>query len=315
MGVRISQMTSARKTAALSLAPIIAIALIFGIYLNLSLQPPQQSTQTSSTWQVVNTNVTVYGLAAGQPCGALRLPCATYPNQSISAQIVSYGGRQYYVSQFTLENDTIFTVFTIWYDNSTSYCTTPKLPWENACPVGSYISPSTAISCSKSYQNGTDVGVAFSLPQKSDATATLCVRFYYFNSTSPIVINASRQFTIYSPLLRNVTNGELFNLTSSFLVTPSIASFLIGGPQNENEGFEVNYTVQPIVPVPSGTYEIALWSGFYPQNVICGYGIYVYLQFGNLTNPIIGSSCHYVPAPNGNPGLVYTEVVGVTNST
>ncbi len=83
----------------------------------------------------------------------------------------------------------------------------------------------------------------------------------------------------------------------------------------ENEGFEVAYGIRSMGPVPSGTYEIALWSGFYPQDVICGYGIYVSLQVGNTTNPLVGSSCHYVPAPQDNQGLVYSEVIGVTNST
>jgi len=308
-------MTSVRKEGALSLVTILVIALVFGIYLNLSLQPSQQSSQTNTTWRVVNANVTVYGLAAGEPCGALRLPCATYSNKSIPAQLVSYAGNLYYVSQFHVENNTKTTTFTIWYDNSSSYCVTPKLPWANSCPPRSSVSPNTKFSCSTPYPNGTDVGVAFSLEQKSDAIATLCVRFYYFNSTSPLLINTSRQFTVYSPLPSNGSHGDLVNVSSSFSVIPSVSNFEIGGPQNENEGFEVNYTVQPIVPVPSGTYEIALWSGFYPQNVICGYGIYVYLQFGNLTNPIIGSSCHYVPGPSGNPGLVYTEVIGVSNST
>ena len=89
----------------------------------------------------------------------------------------------------------------------------------------------------------------------------------------------------------------------------------MGGPQSENEGAEVAYRIFSNASTPIGTYEIGFSSGLYPSDIICAYGIYITLQVGNTTNPIVESSCHYIPAPESNPGLVYTEFVGLTNSS
>ena len=173
------------------------------------------------------------------------------------------------------------------------------------------LEPTTAIiSCPNNYPNGTDVGVTVFLEHQPGSSASLCVRFYYYNSSAVETIDSLKQITIYSPSL-----GNLNNVSSMFSITASIPEIQIGGAQMENEGFEIAYGIRSVGPVPSGTYEVALWSGFYPQDVICGDGIYIYLQVGNVTNPIVGSSCHYVPAPQDNQGLVYSEVIGVTNST
>ena len=82
-----------------------------------------------------------------------------------------------------------------------------------------------------------------------------------------------------------------------------------------NEGLEVTDNISPTDSTQSGTYAIALSSGLYPKDVICAYGIYINLQVGNATNAVGDSNCHYVPDPTDNPGLIYSEIVGVTNST
>ena len=77
-------------------------------------------------------NVTVVGRAAGIPCGALRLPCPLYTNEStISALLIRYDGIYYYVSYIRVNN----IQYMIWYDNSTYYCVTPRVSWANACPT------------------------------------------------------------------------------------------------------------------------------------------------------------------------------------
>ena len=175
-------------------------------------------------------------------------------------------------------------------------------------------SSSTAFStsCSTSYFNGTDVVSTMFLNQNTGSSVNLCVRFYYYNSTSTDTILPLQRLTIYSVV---PSNGTLSNSNSLFSISATTSQFQIGGPQSENEGFAVNYTISAPSSTPIGTYEIGLSSGLYPNYVICGYGIYVNLQVGNSTNLTVGTSCHYVPAPMDNPGLVYTEIIGKTNST
>jgi hypothetical protein len=85
-----------------------------------------------SSVSIVNANVAVVGQAAGIPCGALRLPCPLYTNQStISAILIKYNGSYYYVSYIEV-NDIRYMV---WYDNSTYYCVTPRVEWANSCPT------------------------------------------------------------------------------------------------------------------------------------------------------------------------------------
>lgn len=172
---------------------------------------------------------------------------------------------------------------------------------------------STSIgSCSTNYSNGTMNGLSLYLATATGSTANLCVRYFYYNTTATATINTLDQLTIFAPVL---SNGTLKNVNSSFSISASVSQVQIGGPQLENEGTLVTYTVKSTNASSSGTYEIALSSGLYPQDVICAYGIYLSLQVGNTTNPVVVSSCHALPTPQDNPGLIYSEIVGATNST
>ena len=85
---------------------------------------------TTSNFTVVE-KLTVYGKVAGYPCAALKLPCPYPTNQtSIAADLTSFRGRYYYVSNITV-NDVVYTV---WFDNSTYYCVSPKFQNVNTCP-------------------------------------------------------------------------------------------------------------------------------------------------------------------------------------
>jgi hypothetical protein len=167
-------------------------------------------------------------------------------------------------------------------------------------------------SCSETFSNGTSTGEDLYLAQLSGSTAKLCVRYFYYNTTLPISLNSLRQLTIYAPVQ---SSGTLRNADSSFLVSADVSQVQIGGPQQENEGVLVSYTIKSIGSAPSGTYEIALSSILYPKDIACGDGIYMTFQVGNATNPVVGTSCHYDPTPQSNPGVVYSEIVGITNST
>lgn len=167
-------------------------------------------------------------------------------------------------------------------------------------------------SCAKTYSNGTS-GIKLYLSQSAGSSVSLCVRYFSYNPNGT-TIHTLDQLTIFVPVSNN-GSGSLRNDNSSFSISASTNEVQIGGPQLENEGYPVTYTINSTGRAPSGTYEIALSSGLYPDDVICAYGIYNTLQVGNVTNGIVTSSCHYIPSPQDNPGLVYSEVVGITNST
>ena len=97
-------------------------------------------------YEVINPYVTVRGQAAGLPCAALEFPCVTAANQSISAMLIRYNGTYYYLSYYgsfnkqsgteTIQDGVLTnTWYTIWYDNSTVYCVSPKVDSSIACPA------------------------------------------------------------------------------------------------------------------------------------------------------------------------------------
>jgi hypothetical protein len=74
------------------------------------------------------------------PCGALEFPCVTYSNQTLTATLIRYNGTYYHISYYgtfdklqsteTLSGGVLSnTRYTIWYDNSTVYCVSPKVEW------------------------------------------------------------------------------------------------------------------------------------------------------------------------------------------
>jgi len=113
----------------LAIAIVVAAVIVSASILLVFLAPYVGITNTQS-WEVVKPNVTVYGFAAGIPCGALRTSCITTKNQSIPATLIRYDGTYYYVSYFGVNT----TWYTVWYNNSTEYCVSPKVQWDIACP-------------------------------------------------------------------------------------------------------------------------------------------------------------------------------------
>lgn len=171
---------------------------------------------------------------------------------------------------------------------------------------------SSVISCSTTFSNYTVNSASLYLNPNSGSTANLCVKYFYYNTTAPITINTLDQLTVFAPVQ---SLGTLKNVNSSFSISASIPQIQIGGPQLKNEGTLVTYAIKSTGSAPSGTYEIGLSSGLYPKDIICGWGIYINLQVGNITNPTVVTFCHYVPTPENNSGLLYSEIVGITNST
>jgi hypothetical protein len=110
-------------------------------------------------------------------------------------------------------------------------------------------------------------------------------------------------------------SSNIRNVTSLFPISASVAQIQIGGPQNENEGYEVIYTIHSTGSVQSGTYELALDGAIYTSANVdaCGYGIYYELQVGGTTNPIVGTGCHVMVPPQDDPYVVYFEPFGNWN--
>ena len=89
------------------------------------------SVSSSTSEYTVIENLAVYGLPSGIPCSALRLPCPLPTNQSsIPASLVGFDGKYYYISNITANS----VMYTVWYDNSTYYCVSPKFQGVNTCP-------------------------------------------------------------------------------------------------------------------------------------------------------------------------------------
>ena len=99
------------------------------------------TTTVTIQYQVINPNVTVRGQAASIPLCALRVPaCSNSPNATTPAVLIKYNGTYYYLSYQGLTNatnpsdrNTIW--YTVWYDNSTAFCISPKVEWSISCPA------------------------------------------------------------------------------------------------------------------------------------------------------------------------------------
>lgn len=110
---------------------IVLAVIVIGAGLGAFYVVSEMSVSSSTTNYDVVGSVTVYGQASGFPCAALGLPCAHPTNQSsISASLTLFEGKYYYVSNITANN----VVYTVWYDNSTYYCVSPKSQGVNTCP-------------------------------------------------------------------------------------------------------------------------------------------------------------------------------------
>ena len=91
------------------------------------------TTSGNPAWTVVVQNGTFTGPGCPPPVQvfmALRIPCLHYTNSTTwNASLLKYNGKDFYsATQFVgLANSSISTTYTVWFDNSTSYCVSPYL--------------------------------------------------------------------------------------------------------------------------------------------------------------------------------------------
>jgi len=87
--------------------------------------------------QIVKENVTVYGEVAkraGDSSYLLQTNGLNLRNVSLQVKLIKYEGNYYYLSNFTYWHNGEETKYTVWVDNSTYYCATPKVRDIPTCP-------------------------------------------------------------------------------------------------------------------------------------------------------------------------------------
>ena len=95
------------------LATLIVIFIVAALAASYFASGMPHSNSTSAS--VTTIDPVVPGAPSGIPCAALGLPCAK--PTSISASLVLFEGKYYYVSNIAVNSVT----YTIWYVNSTYY--------------------------------------------------------------------------------------------------------------------------------------------------------------------------------------------------
>jgi hypothetical protein len=148
----------AMGTVILTLAIIAIISISAAGFILLS---SRTSTPSGNDFQIVKSNVAVYGLPAvlGR-CSAIAASCPPQTfNSSLVVELINYKGTYYYVysgrivnggtvtmthtdstggvTVTTLTQTQATTTYTAWFTNSTLYCVTPDMDTAPTCPVQS----------------------------------------------------------------------------------------------------------------------------------------------------------------------------------
>jgi len=123
----------------LALSSAIVVAVILSATALFLVTPAHEVTKTVTqtftlttsitlSWEVLKPNITVEQPAAGIPCAVFGyISCNPFP---VQAMLIKFNGTYYYVT-YVNENDVRYTV---WYNNSTAYCVSPKIQSKMLCP-------------------------------------------------------------------------------------------------------------------------------------------------------------------------------------
>jgi len=171
----------------------------------------------------------------------------------------------------------------------------------------------------------TPTGILFgTVTAGANTPAVICVQFYYLNSTTP----TTQPISI---VIQAAQTNRSFSGDSNFTIAASENQLVFGGPQNENEGAVVAFTVTA-KPGASGTYELSFSGKYmltptepaecaYYGTLVAGDGhpLYVFPE-GCITYNISGTNTNSLPTIQGIPypilsNTLFFRVVGVINST
>ena len=176
-------------------------------------------------------------------------------------------------------------------------------------------SSSISSPCSTTFQNGLNPPINLKLELKKNTSLQVCVMYYYYNDSATDTLNFSnwQQLIGISSWLEN----HAINSSGNFTVTPSIASAILGGPNNVGEGTSVVYTITPKV-YGNWTYGFS-FGWLYHSEEACGQdfllstGNGMSYPFSGCTAPL--SSQYPVNSQGFVNGFLFAEIVGVSNST
>ncbi len=196
-----------------------------------------------------------------------------------------------YTSAATTTKTEISTVTSTETSLSTSVSTT------TITVVSTYTENALAASCSQLTNPGT--GSYPRLFVRTNETALLCVRVYYFNPNGTRTLNISQVLDLEAVKYPPNAQPVVFSGASNFTVTPSQKQLVIGGPNNENEGAEIAWALTA-KPGASGSYELNFNSVSY--------------VFGN-GGPAECGSYGKIMAGNGEPSYLITGFQGCTTYT
>ncbi len=177
---------------------------------------------------------------------------------------------------------------------------------------------------SNGYSSGT-------LVAGTSSPAIICVQVYWFNSTSPIVLNATSLLQIEGCEGCGTTPGEgeqLPDAGANFTVAASVDQLTLGGPANAGEGTVLAYSITAKAGA-SGTYQLAvqgaqlgedeLWESGPNGNLVAGNGQPNYVPPGGTILPITisGGTSFTIPGVGYtvSAGILCYRIISLTNST
>ena len=195
-----------------------------------------------------------------------------------------------------------------------------------ATPAASLDGSAVPSSCTLSFPNG--AGLESEVHLTATSPAEICVRFYYYNSTSTKSFSTLKHIEISGAENEAGTNGSFtYNATSLFTIVASTNQIQLGGPSNVEEGSIVVYQISTSSNTPNEQFWIGLNSTIYSSQADCGSQLV--LDVGNAPYSGGGGMCLSLPGilastnsveyqhqTNGHiQGFLYDEIVGITNST
>ena len=154
----------------------------------------------------------------------------------------------------------------------------------------------------------------FSLNENSNFR--LCVKFYYYNSGSPVEVTSANQLSIDANTTSEVITGPsgLRSAMSNFTVTAQPSNFSIGESASENEGILVEYEIHADAN-SNGTYILNLgWLA--PQIEKCWVEFDLVVGSGSPNFLGGGTTCQTLTQSGGSnnsnypSGILFAEVVG-----
>jgi len=176
--------------------------------------------------------------------------------------------------------------------------------------------------CSPSQSNGYSSGT---LVAGTSSPAIICVQVYWFNSTTPMVLNATSLLEI---------EGNPPDPAANFTVAASTDQLTLGGPANAGEGTVLAYSITAAAGA-SGTYWLRLGGSTWSQGAqlesgelqVCGYN-YGLVAGNGQPNYTAGMTSLCIEISGGQqqfsiPGVSYTvpagylcyRIISLTNST